>query len=109
MYVVLDWMLHTDVLDAFIVENGDGYYVNGVRYWDYSANDVCGDEILSMRLVDAKGELVFPDASGFYGCSGVSDTQAWFTFPYASAYPDTMYLAPQINVELDMSKAVRVK
>ena len=39
----------------------------------------------------------------------MSNTQAWYTFPYAESYPDAMYLAPIMDGELDLAQAVRIK
>lgn len=109
LYVTLDWEIKPDVLRDYIAENGDGYYENGVKYWDYDGLAVCGSEIMSMTLVDGNGKPMFETLQGFYGCKGAGNTEAWYTFPYAEKYPDTMYLAPEIGGELDMTKAVRVR
>lgn len=109
MYVTLDWEVKPEVLAAYIAENGDGYYEKGIKYWDYGALDVCGSEIMSMQLVDESGKPVFETMRGFYGCGGAGETQAWYTFPYAEKYPDSMYLAPDMGGGPDMAQAVRVK
>ncbi len=109
LYITLDWEIKPEVLAAYLAENGDGYYENGVKYWDYDAVEVCGGEMISMRLVDETGDYVFDGMDGFHGCGGVSNTQAWYTFPYAETYPEPMYLAPEIDGELDMAQAVRIR
>ena len=109
LYVTLDWEIKPEVLEAYIAENGDGYYENGVKYWDYDALEVCGSEFMEMRLVNADGTPVFEAFNGFYSCGSVSNTQAWFTFPYADAYPDTMYLAPTTEEGIDMAQAIQIK
>ena len=109
LYITVDWEIKPEVLDAYIAENGDGYYENGEKMWDYDALEVCGGDLMYMRLVDETGQPVFDAMHGYYGCNSVSNTQAWFTFPYAQTYPDTMYLAPEIDGELDMAQAVRVR
>ena len=109
LYVTVEWEIKPEVLEAYIAENGDGYYENDVKYWDYDALEVCGSEIMNMKLVDKDGKLIFETMEGFYGCGGAGNIQAWYTFPYAEEYPDTMYLAPEIDGELDMSQAIQVK
>lgn len=109
MYVTLDWSIHQEVLDAYIAEHGDGFYQDGVKYWDYDGLEICGHEIMSMELVTKDGEPVFETMEGFYGCGGCENTQAWYTFPYLESYPDEMWLAPTVSGEVDMAQAVRVK
>ena len=46
LYLTVDWTIKPDVLAAYIAENGDGYYENGVKLWDYDALEVCGSEIM---------------------------------------------------------------
>ena len=109
MYVTLDWQVNPQALEAYLAENGDGYYDNGVKYWDYGGLDVAGGEIMNLRLVDGDGKPVFETVDGFYGCGGAGDTQAWYTFPYAKEYPDSMYLAPEVDGTIDMTLGIRVK
>lgn len=110
MYVTLQWEIRPEVLEAYIAENGDGYYdEEGNMLWAYDALEVCGGDIMGLRLVDAAGAPVFETMQGFYGCGGASTTQAWFTFPYAKEYPQEMYLAPDDGTGVDMTRAVRVK
>ncbi len=109
MYVTLDWAIKPEVLAAYIAENGDGYYENGQKLWDYDGLEICGGEMMGLILVDKDGKPVFDAMGGFYGCGGASDTQAWYTFPYAEKYPETMFLAPEIDGEVDMTQAIKVK
>ncbi len=109
MYVTLDWAVKPEVMAAYIAENGDGYYENGVKLWAYDGAEVCGGEIMSMKLVDEGGKPVFETMRGYYGCKGMGAEQAWYTFPYAERYPEKMYLAPEVGGEVDMAQAVRVK
>ena len=109
LYLTVDWTIKPDVLAAYIAENGDGYYENGVKLWDYDALEVCGSEIMNLQPVDQAGKPVFEAMQGYYGCGGASATQAWYTFPYAESYPSPMYLVPEIDGELDMSQAIQVR
>lgn len=109
MYVTLEWAVNPAVLAAYIEENGDGYYENGVKYWDYDGLEVCGSEIMNLQLVDKDGQPVFETMQGFYGCGGAGATEAWYTFPYLEEYPAEMFLAPDVAGELDMSQAIRVR
>ena len=109
LYLTVDWTIKPEVLAAYIAENGDGYYENGVKLWDYDALEVCGSEIMNLQLVDRAGKPVFENMQGYYGCGGASATQAWYTFPYAETYPSPMYLAPEMDGEPDMSQAIQVR
>ena len=109
LYITVDWTIKPDVLAAYIAENGDGYYENGIKLWDYDALEVCGSEIMNLQLVDQAGKPVFENMQGYYGCGGASATEAWYTFPYAESYPSPMYLAPELDGEPDMSQAIRVR
>ena len=109
MYVTLEWEINPDVLAAYIAENGDGYYEDGVKLWSYDGLDVCDSEIMNMQLVDESGKQVFESMQGFYGCGGAGNTEAWFTFPYAEQYPEQMFLAPEIDGKLDMNQRVKVR
>ncbi len=110
MYVTVNWAVDPDVMAAYIAENGDGYYdENGVKYWDYGGQEVCGPTIMSMTLVDETGKPVFENMQGFYGCGGAGDTIAWYTFPYAEKYPDKMFLAPDMGGQVDMSLAIQLR
>lgn len=109
MYVTLDWEIKPEVLEAYIEENGDGYYEGDVMLWPYDALEVCGGEIMSLQLVDREGNPVFETMEGFYGCGGAGATQAWFTFPYTEKYPEAMFLAPEVDGAPDMTQAIQVK
>lgn len=109
MYVTVDWEIKPGVLEKYIAENGDGYYQDGVRLWSYDGLEVCGGEIMSLRLVDESGNPVFETMEGFYGCGGASATQVWYTFPYTEEYPEKMYLAPEIDGEIDLTQKIQVK
>ncbi len=108
MYVTVDWSLHRDVFDAFIAENGTAYIEDGVKYWDYTAIDACGD-MGDLVLVDGEGKKVFESFDGYYGCEGYGPEQAQYTFPYMESYPETMYLAPERDGAIDMSCAIPLR
>ena len=109
LYITLEWAVKPEVLEAYIAENGDGYYENGIKYWDYDGLEVCGSEIMNLSLVDENGKPVFESMEGFYGCGGAGNTEAWYTFPYAEEYPKRMFLAPLEGDTADMSQAIQVK
>lgn len=108
MYVTVDWSLHKDVFDAFIAKNGTAHIEDGVKYWDYTAMDVC-DDVSSLVLVDGDGKKVFESFDGYYGCEGFGSEQAWYTFPYLEKYPETMYLAPERDGVVDMTYAIPLR
>ena len=109
LYVTLDWAVNPDVMAAYIAENGDGYYEDGIKYWDYGGLDVCGDQLQNLKLVDENGNPVFETMRGYYGCGGIGDTQAYYTFPYTEAYPKPLYLASETDGEFDMTRAIRIQ
>lgn len=108
MYVTVDWAVHKDVMDKFIAENGEGFIVDGVKYWDYTAIDAC-DDMGRLVLVDGEGNKVFDAFDGFYGCEVYGPTQAHYVFPYRAEYPDTMYLAPEREGIIDMADAIALR
>ena len=69
--------------------------------------DVFSDYLMSLELVDGKGDVVFP---GFYGQNGYGNDSAEYLYPYLETIPDELYLAP-INDDGkgDLSQAVLVK
>ena len=109
MYVTLDWAVNPEMLAEYIAENGDGFYMDGHKLWDYGGLDVCGVEISDLTLVDETGQPVFEQIQGFYGCGGTGNDQAWFTFPYLEEYPKHMYLAPRSEEGYDMTQAILLK
>lgn len=115
MYVTLELNVKQEAMDAFIAENGDGYYnEEGVLLWPYGGMDVFDRWIYSLTLVDAQGNEVFPnmrEEHGYiYGNNGYGDHWAEFLFPYAESYPEEMWLAPMDeNGKGDISLGVRVK
>lgn len=115
MYVTLEMNVKQEAMDAFIAENGDGYYnEEGVLMWPYGGMDVFNQWIYSLRLVDGQGSEVFPnmrEEHGYiYGNNGCGNNWAEFLFPYAESYPEEMWLAPvDESGKTDMSLGVRVK
>lgn len=109
MYVTLDWGVNPDVLAAYIEEYGDGYYEDGIKYYDYDGLEVVGSEIMGLKLVDEAGRLVFESMDGFYGCSGASISEAFYTFPYSENYPEHMYLALMTDGIADMTQAIQIR
>ena len=114
MYVTLDMNVKPEAFEAYIAENGEGFYDReGNLVYLYSGMDVIGGWALSLALVDGEGNEVFPnlreDGSFNYGNNGFGDHWTEFLFPYADSYPDTMYMAPMENGVADMSRAVRVR
>lgn len=109
-YITLDWSVDPGVMQSYIDENGEGYAdENGVIYWPFSGVDAVGTEVMSLQPVDRNGTPVFEHWDGFYGNQGISASQAWFTFPYAQALPDPLYLAPTVNGKIDMDYAVLIR
>ena len=107
-YITLDLEVNPDALAAYIAENGEGYVdENGELLWAYGGMDVFSDYLMSLELVDGKGDVVFP---GFYGQNGYGNDSAEYLYPYLETIPDELYLAP-INDDGkgDLSQAVLVK
>ena len=107
-YITLDLEVNPDALAAYIAENGEGYVdENGELLWAYGGMDVFSDYLMSLELVDGKGDVVFP---GHYGQNGYGNDSAEYMYPYLETIPDELYLAP-INDDGkgDLSQAVLVK
>ena len=97
LYITLDYEISPEAWEAYIAETNEEVPEDFIS------------ELMNLRLVDKDGKPVFEGVRGFYGNGSVSDTQAFFTFPYAETYPDTMYLAPERNGKADMTWAIQVK
>lgn len=111
LYLTLDTQVKPAAMDAFIAENGEGFYdEQGKLLWPYTGLDVIESWSMNLALVDAAGKPVFERMEGFYGCQGAGAERAWYTFPYREDYPREMYLAPTLPVGgADMTRAVRVR
>lgn len=105
-YITLELQGDPAALEAYKAEHGEGMTdETGKVIFPYSGMDVYG-WVSEMKLVDAKGTELFPD---IYGCRGFGDDWAEFIYPYIENVPDELYLAPFVDWQADMTRAVRVK
>ena len=106
-YITLDLEANPDALAAFKAEHGEGWKdEEGNIIMPYTAMDVHGGWVSDLHLVDANGTQLFP---GHYGCSGYGDSWAEYLYPYIESLPDELYLAPLVDWQADMTRAVRVR
>lgn len=105
-YITLELQGDPKALEAYKAEHGEGMTdENGKLLFPYSGMDVYS-WVSEMKLVDAKGTELFPE---HYGCRGFGDDWAEFIYPHIEEIPDELYLAPFVEWQADMSRAVRVK
>ncbi|MBR6571000.1 MAG: hypothetical protein IKK75_11170 [Clostridia bacterium] len=105
-YITLELEGNPAALEAYKAEHGEGLSdEEGNILFPYSAMDV-HSWVSEMKLVDASGTELFP---GHYGCSGFGDEWAEFLYPCMEELPDELYLAPFVDWQADMSRAVRVR
>ena len=75
---------------------------------------------LGLELGSTRIKAVLTDGAGaplqnptvfVYGCEGVSNTQAWFTFPAMTEFPSELYLAPMdyATGSYNLAKSIRVR
>ena len=106
-YITLDMQVSPEALEAYIQENGEGHQDEaGNLLFPYSGMDVFAEWIMTAELVDGSGNLVFP---GHFGQNGYGSEWAEFLYPYLETLPAEMYLAPIVNGQADMTRAVAVK
>ena len=105
-YIDLQYELNEGVMEAYIAENGEGYYdENGKLMWPYGPFDVADRWLYSLALVDGQGNVL----SGLNSWNGVGDSTAGFIVPYIEDLPDALYLAPSRDGQADMDEAVRLR
>lgn len=106
-YITLELKVNEESFAAFKRENGEGYLdENGNLLYAYPAYEVFRDYILSLELVNGKGEILFPDSSGN---NGIGDQWAEFIYPCLEEMPEELYLAPISEGKADMTFAIKIK
>ncbi|MEG0759075.1 MAG: hypothetical protein RR505_11760 [Raoultibacter sp.] len=107
-YITLKLEGDPKAIAAYKAENGEGFYSEDgtTMLWEYGGVDVFIDWVNSLALVDGKGELLFPDQSGYNGCGS---EWAEFVYPYIENVPEELYLAPMDDGSADMTQAIQVK
>ncbi len=106
-YITLDMKGNEEALNAFIEENGEGYYdEKGHLTAPYDGTDVYGEWVHSLRLMDGDGKELFP---GYDGNNGLGSEWAEFLYPYIETIPDELYLVPVEDGKADMTYAVKVR
>lgn len=111
-YVTLDYQVPQAMLDAYIAENGEGYYNEaGELIWPYGPAEVVGDWPYSLRAVDENGRQLFDyPAYDPNGIQGLGDRQFWYLLPPMTDTTGTVYLAPvDENGQADMARKILLR
>ena len=108
IYLTLNYQVPQAVLDAYIAQQGGQPEDELLQYTPMS---VVSSWIFDMGLVDGAGTPVQNPTVFLYGCEGLSDSQAWFTFPAISEFPSELYLAlyDDHTGSFDLSRSIRVR
>lgn len=108
IYLTLNYQVPQAVLDAYIAQQGGQPEDELLQYTPMS---VVSSWIFDMGLVDGAGTPVQNPTVFLYGCEGLSDSQAWFSFPAMAELPSELYLALyDYNTEaFDLSRSIRVR
>lgn len=107
MYLTLNYQVPQAVLDAYIAQQGGQPEDELLQYTPMS---VVSSWIFDMGLVDGAGTPVQNHTVFLYGCEGLSDSQAWFSFPAMTELPSELYLAPYdyATGAYDLAKGIRI-
>ena len=106
-YITLELQVNPDAMASYLQANGEGPRdADGNLLWAYGGMDVFDEWLCSLELVDGSGTLLFPDHAGL---DGYSNDWAEFLYPYLSSMPPELYLAPILEGQADMTRAVLVK
>lgn len=106
-YITLQLEGNPQALADFKALHGEGWTdEQGNVIMPYSAMDVHGGWVNSLRLVDGNGTELFP---GYSGINGWGDSWAEFLYPCVESLPDALWLAPVENGAANLSRAVRVR
>lgn len=107
-YLTVTYQVPQEVLDAYIAQRGG--QPEGERM-QYMPMDLMTDWLYDAALVDGAGTPLQNPTVFVYGCEGISNTQAWFTFPAMTEFPSELYLAPMDYATggYNLAKSIRVR
>lgn len=107
-YLTVTYQVPQEVLDAYIAQRGG--QPEGERM-QYMPMDLMTGWLYDAALVDGAGTPLQNPTVFVYGCEGISNTQAWFTFPAMTEFPSELYLAPMDYATggYNLAKSIRVR
>ena len=107
-YLTVTYQVPQEVLDAYIAQRGGQPEVDGMQYMPM---DLMTDWLYDAALVDGAGTPLQNPTVFVYGCEGISNTQAWFTFPAMTEFPSELYVAPMDYATggYNLAKSIRVR
>ena len=108
-YITVDLALKPGALEAFIAENGEGETDgNGEILFKYGPIDITTPWLESLRLVDGKGTVLFPEQGGL---EEHDEQRAEFVYSGIETLPESLFLAPvdENTGKADLERAIPVK
>lgn len=107
LYVTVRFEISDAQREAFRAENGEGYVFPDGTVMPFDDVDMVGSWVYGLTLVDADGKPLRESLGYGEGNWGVGSGVADYVFSHEDAYPEQVYLAPQMGEDsADMAWAI---
>ena len=107
LYVTVRFEISDAQRKAFRAENGEGYVFPDGTVMPFDDVDMVGSWVYGLTLVDADGKPLRASLGYGEGNWGVGSGVADYVFSHEDAYPEQVYLAPQMGEDsVDMAWAI---
>lgn len=107
LYVTVRFEISDAQREAFRAENGEGYVFPDGTVMPFDDVDMVGSWVYGLTLVDADGKPLRASLGYGEGNWGVGSGVADYVFSHEDAYPEQVYLAPQMGEDsADMAWAI---
>lgn len=107
LYVTVRYEISDAQRKAFRAENGEGYVFPDGTVMPFDDVDMVGSWVYGLTLVDADGKPLRASLGYGEGNWGVGSGVADYVFSHEDAYPEQVYLAPQMGEDsADMAWAI---
>lgn len=107
LYVTVRFEISDAQRKAFRAENGEGYVFPDGTVMPFDDVDMVGSWVYGLTLVDADGKPLRASLGYGEGNWGVGSGVADYVFSHEDAYPEQVYLAPQMGEDsADMAWAI---
>lgn len=107
LYVTVRYEISDAQREAFRAENGEGYVFPDGTVMPFDDVDMVGSWVYGLTLVDADGKPLRASLGYGEGNWGVGSGVADYVFSHEDAYPEQVYLAPQMGEDsADMAWAI---
>lgn len=107
LYVTVRFEISDAQREAFRAENGEGYVFPDGTVMPFDDVDMVGSWVYGLTLADADGKPLRASLGYGEGNWGVGSGVADYVFSHEDAYPEQVYLAPQMGEDsADMAWAI---